>query len=251
MAIGRLHSIETMGLLDGPGIRTIFFMQGCPLRCAYCHNPDTQSMFSKNEISIEDILKTANKYKSYYKRTGGGITFSGGEPLIQGEFILESLKALKEEGFNTAVDTCGVGDEKYIKDILNYVDTLILDVKHYDEKGYKDLTGRNMNKFKKFLTYLKDFHGTIWIRHVMVPGLTDDEASVYKIFNEIKFLAGKIEKIEILPYHKMGLEKYENLKLEYPLKNVPEMDKVKALEFQKTLEELLEKEKHKKEKRII
>lgn len=244
--LGRLHSIETMGLVDGPGIRTVFFLQGCPLRCAYCHNPDSQGMFSNRSISSEEVLNIAKKYKSYYKRNGGGVTFSGGEPLLQGEFLLKTMKLLKEEEINVAIDTSGYGHENYYKEILKYVDTIILDIKHFDNIGYKELTGKPMNGFYKFLSYLEDFSGKIWIRHVMVPSITDNVESMYKLFENVAHLADKIDKIEILPYHKMALGKYENLGREYRLKGIPEMDPNQAMKYQDLLQDLLIKEKEKK-----
>ena len=251
MVEGRLHSIETMGLVDGPGIRTVFFMQGCPLRCAYCHNPDSQTMFSKNRITPEEVLKTAKRYKSYYKRSNGGVTFSGGESLIQGEFLLESLKLLKKGGINTCLDTSGYGQEEYYKEILEYTDVVILDIKQFSHKEYKNLTGKSMNGFYTFLSYLNDFKGKIWIRHVMVPGFTDNEESMYKLFNNISHLCEKIERIEVLPFHKMGIDKYEKLGRDYKLKNVPEMDLNKAKKYEEILSLLLEKEKIRVQKSII
>lgn len=253
MVEGKLHSIETMGLVDGPGIRTVFFLQGCPLRCSYCHNPDSQSMFSKTRITPNEVVKIAKRYKSYYNRTGGGVTFSGGEPLLQGEFLLETLKLLKEEGINTAIDTSGYGDIRYYKEILEYVDVVLLDIKHFDNTGYRKVTGKSMIGFYKFISYLEDFNGILWLRHVMVPSITDNNESIENLFNNVSYLAEKIDRFEILPYHKMGLEKYENLNMEYTLKGVPEMNKEKAGEFQKILEKMLEKEKkaiHQKRKII-
>lgn len=246
MVEGKIHSIETMGLLDGPGIRTVFFLQGCPLRCSYCHNPDSQSMFSKNRISPEEVLERAKRYSPYYKSTGGGVTFSGGEPLVQGEFLLETLKLLKANGFHTAIDTSGYGDEKYYKEILKYTDVVILDIKHFDNAGYKDLTEKSMSKFFKFLSYLNDFHGTIWMRHVMVPNITDNEESIYKLFHRVAHLADKIDRFEILPYHTLGLEKYKDLNMDYRLQGVPEMDKEKAMGFEDLLGILLQREKDRK-----
>lgn len=247
MTQARLHSIETMGLLDGPGIRTVFFLQGCPLRCAYCHNPDSQTMFSKSRISPEEVLETAKKYQPYYKTSGGGVTFSGGEPLVQGEFLLESLKLLKANGINTALDTSGYGDEKYYKEILKYTDVVILDMKHFDNEGYKNLTEKSISRFFKFLSYLNGFHGTIWIRHVMVPGITDNEKSMYRLFNRVGHLAHKIEKFEILPYHKMGIDKYKELNRDYLLEGLPEMNKEKAKKFEDILIDLLQRSKGKEE----
>lgn len=243
MVQGRLHSIETMGLVDGPGIRTIFFLQGCPLRCLYCHNPDSQIMFSKRLITSEEVLEIANKYRPYYKRTGGGITFSGGEPMLQGEFLSETLKLLKSEGFNTAIDTSGYGDEEYYTEILKYTDTIILDIKQFDDEGYRRLTGKTMSGFYKFMSYLSDFRGTIWIRHVMVPSMTDNIESMCKLFDRISHLADKIDRIEILPYHTMAVEKYANLGRQYPLKGIPEMDPAKAKRFEEMLTSMLHKEK--------
>lgn len=253
MVQGRLHSIETMGLVDGPGIRTIFFLQGCPLRCLYCHNPDSQSMFSKKQVTPEEVLEIANKYKPYYNRSGGGVTFSGGEPLLQGEFLLETLKLLKSHGFSTAIDTSGYGDEEYYREILKYVDVILLDIKQLDDNGYKKLTGKSMEGFYKFISYLNDFSGTIWLRHVMVPSMTDNMESMYKLFDRIAHLSHKIDRIEILPYHKMGLEKYENLGRQYPLKGIPEMDETKAKKYEDFLMAMLlkEKQKIKKHKEIV
>ena len=243
MMQGRLHSIETMGLVDGPGIRTIFFLQGCPLRCAYCHNPDSQNMFSQKHISPEEVLKTASKYKAYYNRTGGGVTFSGGEPLLQGEFLVEALKLLKENGFNTAIDTSGYGDSKYYDEILKYTDVVLLDIKHFDSPGYKALTGKSMNGFYEFASKLDSFKGKVWIRHVMVPGLTDNEVAINKLFHEIAPLAHIIEKIEVLPYHKMGLEKYEKLGMPYTMADVEEMNEDKAKYYENLLNSMLLEEK--------
>ncbi len=243
MVQGRIHSIETMGLLDGPGIRTIIFLQGCPLRCTYCHNPDSQTMFSKTHMTPKEVLELARKNKTYYDKTGGGITFSGGEPLLQGEFLLETLKLLKDEGFNTAIDTSGYGDKRYYKEILKYTDVLLLDIKHFDNQGYKEVTGKSMKGFYEFSTYLNEYKGKIWFRHVMVPGITDNNKSIMKLFHNISHLCDKIERIEILPYHKMGLEKYEELDREYLLKDVPEMDASIAKDFEEILMKLLIKEK--------
>ncbi len=242
MVEARLHSIETMGLVDGPGIRTVFFLQGCPLRCTYCHNPDSQTMFSRRSISSDEVVEIAKKYKPYYKNTGGGVTFSGGEPLLQGEFILETIKKLKAEGITTAIDTTGYGDKKYLKKILEEVDIVILDIKHFNNQGYKEVTGKSMNGFYRFLSLLDDFRGIIWLRHVMVPGITDNDESIGNLFSQVAHLADKIDRFEILPYHTMALEKYESLNMDYKLKDVPEMDKQKAKEYENMLTNMLEDE---------
>lgn len=239
MIEARLHSIETMGLVDGPGIRTVFFLQGCPLRCVYCHNPDSQNMFSNKRITPDEVVDIALKYKPYYDSTGGGVTFSGGEPLLQGEFLLESIKKLKEVGITTAIDTTGFGSQRYIKEILKHVDIVLLDIKHFDEKGYKDVTGKGMGAFNKFFSQLDDFHGILWLRHVMVPSITDNIESIESLFNRVAHLADKIDRFEILPYHNMAIDKYKQLGMEYPLGDTPEMDKEKAKEFEDILAKML------------
>ena len=242
-----------MGLVDGPGIRTVFFLQGCPLRCAYCHNPDSQTMFSKDQITPEEVLNMALRYKSYYKRSGGGVTFSGGEPLLQGEFLVETLKLLKEAGINTAIDTSGYGDERYYKDILKLVDVVILDIKHFNNQGYKSITGKSKHRLNKFLSYLNDFHGTIWLRHVMVPSITDNQESIYGLFKEVAYMADKIDRFEILPYHRLGVDKYQELNKDYSLKDTPEMDKDKAKKYENLLNRLLAEERSriKENKKIV
>jgi pyruvate formate lyase activating enzyme len=204
-------------------------------------------MFSQKRITPEEVLETAKRYQPYYKSTGGGVTFSGGEPLVQGEFLLESLKLLKENGINTAIDTSGYGDERYYKEILKYTDVVLLDIKHFDNQGYKDLTEKSMSRFFKFLSSLNDFHGTIWMRHVMVPGITDNRESMYKIFNRVAHLSHKIDRFEILPYHKMGLEKYKELNMEYRLEGIPEMDKERAKDLEEILMDLLVRTKGEKQ----
>lgn len=155
------------------------------------------------------------------------------------------MKKLKAEGITTAIDTSGYGDNRYYKEVLNLADIIILDIKHYDNEGYKNVTGKSIGGFYKFLSYLEDFRGTIWIRHVMVPSFTDNEESIIKLFNQIAHLASKIDRFEILPYHKMGIEKYENLNREYVLKDIPEMDREKAKTFEDMLAKMLEQERQK------
>lgn len=239
MVLGRLHSIETMGLVDGPGIRTIFFLQGCPLRCLYCHNPDTQKMNSGTEVTPDFILEKAKRYRTYY-RNNGGITFSGGEPLLQGEFLSESLKLLKENGYSTCVDTSGYGDEKYFKEILENTDYLLLDIKSFSNEGYLEIVKSKIYGFLIFMKYVdKYFKGKIWFRHVMLPNFTDDYKSMDKMIEIINPYIDKVERVEILPYHLMGIEKYEKINREYELKNIPAMDKRKAKELENYVNEKL------------
>lgn len=232
MTTGRIHSIETMGLLDGPGIRTIVFLQGCPLRCLYCHNADTQKMKAGEITTPQDMVNMAKRYKPYFERSGGGVTFSGGEPLAQGKFLLESLKLMKAAGIHTALDTSGYGEAQYFEEILHYTDYILLDIKHFDEAEHQALVGVSMSGRTTFLEKLKHFNGKISFRHVMVPGYTDNEASMDKLAEIIVKYQTIVDKIEILPYHKMGVQKYNQLSLEDPLKNTAAMDKMAA----KTLE---------------
>lgn len=243
---GRVHSIETMGLLDGPGIRTVFFLQGCPLRCAYCHNPDTQHLAGGNEMSSQEIVATAKRYLPYYRRSGGGVTFSGGEPLLQGAFLVETLKLLKEEGIHTALDTSGYGSEAYFDQILDLVDVVLLDIKHFEKKAHRELTGVKMHGRDTFLNRLAKFSGKVWIRHVMVPGKTDSNQAMKDLYQTVRFLSEKIEKIEILPYHKMGVEKYEALQMVYPLDGVDEMDADQAKIFEALVNEKLKRDQKRK-----
>lgn len=243
MVTGNIHSIETMGLVDGPGIRTVIFLKGCPLRCTYCHNPDTQISGGGKTYTVNELVTFVKRYKKYYDASGGGVTFSGGEPLLQGEFLKEAMTALKNEGIQVALDTSGYGDERYYKDILSLVDVLLLDIKHYNDLAHKKLVGKSMRGIHQFMSYMDHFKGKIWIRHVMVPGLTDSEKSMDLLYQHIEQFVKKIEKIEILPYHKLGVEKYYQLGIEDPMKDTPEMDKEKAAALEIYIRSLLENKK--------
>lgn len=227
---GRIHSIETMGLVDGPGIRTVVFFQGCKLRCVYCHNPDTWNMDGGYDISPKELVKKILKYKPYFQRSNGGVTFSGGECLLQSEFLLETLKLCKESGINTAIDTSGCGNGSYEK-ILKYVDLVILDIKHVDLQGYKNITGKSMDEFNKFLKALKNSKSKVWIRHVVVPGITDNEGDILKLKEFIKGI-DNVEKIQLLPYHTLGVSKYEKLNIPYRLKHKKAMNEEKLNKLQ-------------------
>ncbi len=238
--IGRLHSIETMGLLDGPGIRTVFFLQGCPLRCAYCHNPDSQSLTGGREITPEEIVATARRYKPYYGKTGG-VTFSGGEPTLQGAFLVETMKLLKAEGINIAIDTSGAGDPHHYREIFELADLIILDIKQFTPESYRRLTERPITAWETFVSTLtaSSYQGKIWVRHVMVPGLTDSEAAMDLLIQTAEPLLPWIDRLEILPYHVMGVDKYETLGREYKLPGVPPMAKDRASELEAYARRLL------------
>ena len=222
-----------MGLVDGPGTRTIFFLQGCPLRCAYCHNPDATHIQGGEEISPQRVLEISKRYRPYHGQEGG-ITFSGGEALLQGQFLYESLKLLKEEGFNTCIDTSGIGQAKFYPGILPLVDTILLDVKAFNSKTYKDLTRGDFDLYLDFVNNLdlNGFAGQIWARHVMVPNYTDNEASIKEFINTLKPINHLVERIEILPYHTSALKKYKELDIPYRLGGVEPMDKERAKEFE-------------------
>lgn len=233
MTKGKIHSIESMGLVDGPGIRVVIFMQGCSLRCKYCHNPDTWTMEGGEEYTPEDLIKKIVRFKPYFENSGGGVTFSGGEPLKQPEFLLEMLKLCKEKGIHTCIDTAGYGNGDY-DEILKYTDLVLFDIKHFTKEGYKDVTYMDIDKSLEFLEAMERNNTKKWIRHVVVPGLTDGEDHIKALGEYIKTISN-VEKVELLPYHLLGSNKYEILNIQYPLKGVEAMDKDKCKEYMNLL----------------
>ncbi|MHC1683317.1 MAG: pyruvate formate-lyase-activating protein [Clostridiaceae bacterium] len=223
MMKGRIHSFESMGLLDGPGIRTIVFMQGCNLRCLYCHNPDTWALDGGTEYTPEEIVNKVVKFKAYFEKSGGGVTFSGGEPLLQKEFLIEALKLCKEKGIHTTIDTAGVGHGDY-EEILKYVDLVLLDIKHYDDEKYKFVAGKAMDEFKNFKEALNKSNCKVWIRNVVVPDINDKEEDILKLVEFIKDIKN-IERVDLLPYHTLGENKYEILGMKYRLEGVEPLNK--------------------------
>ena len=238
MLKGRIHSIETSGCFDGPGIRTVVFFQGCPLRCIYCHNPDTWDRNKGEEYSVAELMVKIRKYKNYYRASGGGVTFSGGEPLLQAEFLLEMLKACKEEGINTAVDTSGIllNDRDLLREILAMADYVILDIKGVDPGQYKMLTGRNKYDLPEFIDLLNSLNKKVWLRYVAVPGINDSEEEIRDLKKIIKTVNNAV-KIEVLAFHQMGSFKYEELGIEYKLEGHPEMEFKRAKQIEKQLSE--------------
>lgn len=231
---GRINSIETMGLVDGPGIRFVSFFQGCKLRCLYCHNPETWALDGQSEeIEAQELVKKIERYKNYYGADGGA-TFSGGEPLLQPEFLLECLKLCKEKGINTAIDTAGVGFGDY-DEILKNCDLVILDVKAVDGEEYKKLVGQDIKFFNQFLEAVQKNGNRLWLRQVIVPGINDDEAHVLKLKKFVRKLKN-VEKIELLPYKTIGVHKYQDLKIRYRLEGVPDMDEEKCQKLQQLLD---------------
>ena len=222
-----------MGLVDGPGIRFVSFFQGCKLRCLYCHNPETWALDGQSEeIEAQELVKKIERYKNYYG-TDGGATFSGGEPLLQPEFLLECLKLCKEKGINTAIDTAGVGFGDY-DEILKNCDLVILDVKAVDGEEYKKLVGQDIKFFNQFLEAVQKNGNRLWLRQVIVPGINDDEAHVLKLKKFAKKLKN-VEKIELLPYKTIGVHKYQDLKIQYRLEGVPDMNEEKCQKLQQLL----------------
>lgn len=233
MVKGNIDSFESMGLVDGPGVRFVVFMQGCPLRCAYCHNPETWSDEKKIQITPEELVQKILRYRTYFGEDGG-VTFSGGEPLHQPEFLLEALKECKEYNIHTCLDTSGAGEE--YDEILDYCDLVILDVKELDEEKYKKLTGKSMDWFKKFLALCQKKEKKLWLRQVIVPGYNDTEENVLKL-KEFASHLKNVEKIELLPYHSMAKEKYKKLGIKYRLENVLDMNKERCKELEKMLKD--------------
>lgn len=217
-----------MGTLDGPGIRYVLFLQGCCFRCLFCHNPDTWSG-KANSMSVDEVVADVLKYQSFYENSGGGVTVSGGEPLLQIPFLTELFKKLKEYDIHTAIDTCGYVDiTEDLRELIQYTDLFMLDIKHLDEDTHKMLTGKDRDKVQEFLDFINKNNKSIWIRQVLVPGISMDDGYIDSL---IEFLKGyNIERIELLPYHEMGKEKYEKLGIEYPLNcRVPEKEEVNKI----------------------
>ena len=224
---GSIDTIETMGLVDGPGIRTVVFLTGCKLRCLYCHNPEMW-IKGKNNYTPEELVKKIVRNKPYFGKKGG-VTFSGGEPLLQIDFLLEACKLLKQEGINIALDTAGVGLGDY-KEILDLVDLIILDIKYTDAQGYKKLTGYDMNESEKFICELNKSGKPVWIRQVIVPGMMDSEEYINSLVKYVLKIKN-VDKIEFLPFHHLGFSKYEKLGYLNSLENIKEMDKDKCNEL--------------------
>ncbi len=230
MVLGNIHSYESMGTVDGPGIRFVVFLQGCPLRCKFCHNPDTWNINDKKiEEKAEDVLKKIKRYKNFFGKKGG-VTVTGGEPLVQSDFVLELFKLCKKEGIHTALDTSGYIFNEKVKDVLNYTDLVLLDIKAIDEKIYKDLTKVELENTIKFAEYLKSIKKPVWIRHVVIPEITDNDEMLKKMAEYISTL-DNVEMVEILPYHTLGVFKYKELGLKYPLEEVEDLSYERKVEI--------------------
>lgn len=221
MIKGRIHSIETCGTVDGPGIRYVIFTQGCPLRCQYCHNPDTWNKDGGQVYTIDELMEDILKYKSYMKFSKGGVTISGGEPLLQPEFVKELFMRCKEEGIHTALDTSGFIPLQKAKDVLEYTDLVMLDIKNMIPERYKEITNVPLAPTLEFARYLEEKGIPMWIRYVLVPGLSDNEESLHSLGQFLKDFK-HLERLQLLPFHKMGEYKWEELGHEYKLADTDE-----------------------------
>jgi len=215
-----VHSIESLGTYDGPGIRLVVFVQGCGFKCLYCANPDTISFKGGKETESEELVTLAKNQRPFFGKLGG-VTVSGGEPILQAKGVLDLFKKLKEEDINTCIDTNGNAFNQDVKDMLEYTDLVLLDIKHIDPVKHKELTSRENTTPLQFADYLNEKNIRTWLRYVLVPGYSDQEESLHELG---KYFAGRehIERIEIQPYHKLGVHKYEHLDMEYKLEGVPE-----------------------------
>lgn len=221
---GFIHSTESFGSVDGPGVRFVIFVSGCPMRCQFCHNPDTWDMQTGERRSADDLLTQAMRYKSYW-RDNGGITVSGGEPLMQMEFLTELFRKAKEKGIHTVIDTSGAlftREEPFFgkfNELMGYTDLLLLDIKHIDDEQHKILTGRTNRNILDMARYLSDIGKPVWIRHVLVPERNDTDEYLEKLYDYIKNLKN-VQKVEVLPYHTFGEYKWNELGYEYPLAGI-------------------------------
>ena len=227
MVKGAVDSIETFGLVDGPGIRTVVFLSGCKLRCKYCHNPEMWVRGREN-YTAEELAERILRNKNYFIRKGG-VTFSGGEPLLQSKFIISVAKILKTHDIHIALDTSGVGNGNY-EEVLKYIDLVILDIKHTDPKGYFELTGLAIDESLKFIDALNKSGKSVWIRQVIVPGMMDNSSYMDSLLETLKKIKN-IEHVDFLPYHKLGSEKYVSLGINNPYKDMPPMDEGKCQEL--------------------
>ncbi len=230
---GYVHSIETLGALDGPGLRVVVFMQGCPLRCRYCHNPDTWPMAGGTEYAPTQLIAKIKRYKPYFLH-GGGVTVSGGEPLLQQEFVKEFFKLSQKEGIHTALDTSGFKLDDGTKELLEYTDLVILDVKHSSSASFYELTGHKMQGLLNFLAYCKKKQQPLWLRQVLVPGLTDSEEQIKDLAQLMR--GANLTKAELLPYHTLGVKKWQALGYDYTLEDVQPPSAAELAKWQQLLE---------------
>ena len=236
---GFVHSTESFGTVDGPGVRFVVFLQGCPMRCQYCHSPDTWKMNAGSLRSAQSLIQEYQRNAPFYR--GGGITVTGGEALMQIDFVLELFRLAKENQIHTCLDTSGVtyhpGESNYnqkLDALMEVTDLVMLDIKHIDPEGHKTLTGHDNAGILAFARYLEEKQVTVWIRHVVVPGITDDPELLTRLGTFLGTLSN-IQALDVLPYHIMGITKYEQLDIPYPLEGVPPATKQQAMEAKKII----------------
>lgn len=229
--LGNIHSIESCGTVDGPGIRFVVFFQGCPMRCAYCHNPDTWDFNVNKKMSVEEILKKYDGVKEFLRN--GGLTATGGEPMAQIDFLTMLFKAAKQKDIHTTLDTSGItfGETniKKVDELMKYTDLVMLDIKHIDSEQHNKLTGHVNTNILNFARYLSDKKIPVWIRHVVVPNVTFNKTYLTQL-GEFLSTLDNIQALDVLPYHDMAIPKYENLGIEYSLKDIPPLTKEQAIE---------------------
>ena len=237
---GYNHSTESFGSVDGPGVRFIIFVSGCPMRCQFCHNPDTWKMQDGELKTTDELLKTALRYKSYWKDKGG-ITVSGGEPLMQMDFLIDLFKKAKEQGVHTNIDTSGAvftKEEPFfgkLQELLKYTDMLMLDIKHIDDEQHKILTGQTNKNILDMARYLSDTGKPVWIRHVLVPERSDKDEYLHRLHDFIETL-DNVEKVEVLPYHTLGVYKWKELGIPYQLEGIDPPSKERVENANRILE---------------
>ena len=235
---GRIHSLESFGTVDGPGVRFVVFVQGCPMRCAYCHNPDTWPMDGGTLMEPAEIFEQYKRNESFYR--GGGITVTGGEPLMQVDFLIDLFTIAKENGVHTCIDSSGIayhadGNPDWLKKLdhlMTLTDLVMLDIKHIDPDKHLALTGQHNDGILAFCHYLDEKKVDMWIRHVVVPTITDDPVYLYRLGYFIGQFSN-LKALDILPYHTMGKVKYEKLGMDYKLKDLPAMNANQAIELKK------------------
>lgn len=237
--VGYVHSTESFGTVDGPGIRFVVFLQGCPMRCLYCHNPDTWSVDTGTPMTVDEILTQYRKNASFYQK--GGITATGGEPLLQAEFLAELFERAKEEGIHTCLDTSGIlyhadAPEKNgaIERLLSVTDLVMLDIKHIDSEAHRRLTGHDNRRVLAFAKRLEERKIPLWVRHIIVEGYTDSEEDLLRLGRWIGALSN-LRALDVLPYHTMGVSKYKELGIPYPLEGMPALPVSRAAEAKRII----------------
>ena len=236
---GFIHSTESFGTVDGPGVRFVIFLQGCPMRCKYCHNPDTWEMNKGEQRSAQSLIDEYERNRAFYR--SGGITVTGGEALMQIDFLLELFTLARQKKIHTCLDTSGVtyrpGQSSYnekLDALMEVTDLVMLDIKHIDPEGHKVLTGHDNGNILAFAKYLEEKQIPVWIRHVLVPGITDDAALLTRLGTFLGTLSN-VKALDVLPYHILGVTKYDQLGMAYPLKDVPPATKEQAANAKKII----------------